>query len=188
MTEFVIKKDYWTLMVVFAGILIFAGIVSTAGSLVENIGATDTTTNTGEGGIGGADTGTNIVPVDRDSTGETIGYPRIYYPVGEIPDKIYIGGNIETPILTLEDFEIEDELIKFTIVHHMGRTNGLDIEVEYLNCEDRSFFKTYRVNIEKLEENEERKQEFGQLLANSRHINNDEPLVIKGVEIKYKWA
>ena len=173
----------FSLPLLFIAFIVIATLAIIFGPpLMAGIGESSTadTTNSGGSGTDGAD------GAGGDSSDE-IGYPNVYYLVGEIPDEIYIG-NMGTKILTLEDFEIEDELIRFTIVHHRGRTNGLDIEVEYLNCEDRSFFKTYRVDIEKLEENEERKQEFGQILVNSRNLNNDEPATIKGVTIKYKHA
>lgn len=62
----------------------------------------------------------NTLLGDLIGTGVT-GYRDVYYPVGQIPDRLELKTNNEgyddVPILILEDFEVEGLLIKFTLVN-----------------------------------------------------------------------
>ena len=64
--------DFWTLMKIIAGVLIFAGIVSLVGSLIINSGGADVSSGDESADVPAGDSGSSgaIAPTDSDSSDE----------------------------------------------------------------------------------------------------------------------
>jgi len=138
MSEYARKKDYWTLMVAFAGILVLAGIVSVAGPVMENTN-TESSDLSGTGGAG--DVGANVVPPvetsEKNSGGgagdgagdvligtdqdfldyETIGDWKDYHRVDNLPDAIgkTVGGTFPPGATILTDISVSGTVLSFTV-------------------------------------------------------------------------
>ena len=135
MSEFVMKKDYWTLLVVFAGILIVAGIISVAGPFVENIGATDTANPSGTG-TGGDGAGIDVVMVetkesdpiyvDDDEWNNGQYYSNEYHPIDNAPKTIRIhdDGSNGYSNMYITNLREENGKIKFCVENHKKSGNG----------------------------------------------------------------
>ena len=125
-----------------------------------------------------------------DNKNINVGYTEIYYPTAEIPDVIRLmdGEGSNALILTIEDIEIENEIISFNMVYHrqkIGSYPKLTVRVDYSAPEAPGivFKKEFRTDTDTFQIGEKRFQEFGELFSTSRKKVGAEPAIITGIRI-----
>ncbi len=169
------------------GILIVSTVVNNAGG-VESIFESS-----------GGDLSNDNVPATEnnnsndnadDNKNINVGYTEIYYPTAEIPDVIRLmdGEGSNALILTIEDIEIENEIISFNMVYHrqkIGSYPKLTVRVDYSAPEAPGivFKKEFRTDTDTFQIGEKRFQEFGELFSISRKNVGAEPAKIIRIRI-----
>lgn len=164
-------------------------------SMISNITTTGETPEAlGEGGPPSGDVpvaennNSNDNVVDDDNS--NVGYTEIYYPIDEIPDAIRLddGEGQNALILTIEDIEIENEIISFNMVYQrqkIGTYPKLTVRVDYFlpNAPDVVFKRTYTADTNTFQIGEKRFQEFGKDLSVQRKEMGEEPATITRIRI-----
>ncbi len=119
-------RDYRTVIVVVIGILIFAGIASVAGPIIENIGATDTnnpikTRTDGDGGVG-----INSA-VDDNEWDNVEYYSNEYHLISNAPKVIKIWDDGSKGYANMYITNLREEgggIVKFCVENHNNIGDG----------------------------------------------------------------